>query len=650
MGLQEQNWFFDIIRPIFGFFDRIVYTLIKWILYGVFDISALSTNSKVFNGIYSRIYVILGIFMAFKLSFSFFQYIVNPDSMSGKSEQGVGKLFTRVFLMLFALMFLPALLFGRENEKGLLFRAQDAFLPVVPRLIFGADSVGGNNGVNGNASSVEEMSNEISLATLRGFFFPSKEVDEVCAPGTSSKYKEITSLDEFASKIKETCSKRSGLAGLFSPKYYVYSYLPFVSTVVGVLVAALLLGITLDIAKRLFKLIILEVIAPIPIMSLIDPKSSKGGAFQSWVKSLISTFVDIFLKMGLVYLIIVLIHMIVRANESGGLFNNYPQFSDNPVRSTYLTVLLILGLIFFAKEAPKFIKDALGIKDSGGGLFDDVKTLGKAAGLVGGAAVGATTAIAGGIAQGANTEGNFLKKLGVGAGSAALGGAAGLLRGGVNGFQGANKGNPLAGINKAISSQSGINANKVANARAGSNVFGRTAARFGGIVGMAPADLDERKISGYKAVADSAKEFEEEMDKRAKGMSTNVSGYGFRYAEYRAAMDTNDSAWATSHGFSSLADAKSKDKGITDTAKADAYNYSNGLTAADADFDKFAKFRELEKITRQAAHDAEGISDFHDYSGFDAAKSNSSLRSIQIRSSDKYTSRKRSSEAVKKKK
>ena len=95
MGLQEQNWFFDIIRPIFGFFDRIVYTLIKWILYGVFDISALSTNSKVFNGIYSRIYVILGIFMAFKLSFSFFQYIVNPDSMSGKSEQGVGKINTQ---------------------------------------------------------------------------------------------------------------------------------------------------------------------------------------------------------------------------------------------------------------------------------------------------------------------------------------------------------------------------------------------------------------------------------------------------------------------------------------------------------------------------------------------------------------------------
>ena len=46
-------------------------------------------------------------------------------------------------------------------------------------------------------------------------------------------------------------------------------------------------GITIDVAKRVFKLIILEVVAPIPIMSLIDPKSSKDGAFSHWLKSLI---------------------------------------------------------------------------------------------------------------------------------------------------------------------------------------------------------------------------------------------------------------------------------------------------------------------------------------------------------------------------
>ena len=391
MGLQEETWFFQIIRPIFGFFDRLIYRLIKWVLYGVFDLSALSTNSDVFNGIYSRIYVILGVFMAFKLSWSFFQYIINPDSMSGKSEQGVGKIFTRVFLMLFALMFLPAILFGQNGSKGLLARAQDAFLPVVPRLIFGSDSIAGNNTTNGATNSIDQISDEISLTILQGFFFPSKEVDTVCAPDTSSKYENIKSIDEFAEKLTETCAKKDDARNIVNlgTKYYVYSYMPFVSTLVGILVVALLLGITLDVAKRIFKLIILEIIAPIPIMSLMDPKSSKGGAFQSWTKSLISTFIDIFLKFGLLYLVIVLIHMIVKSHESGGLFSNFPEFSDNPLRSSYLILILILGLILFAKEAPKFIKDAIGVKSDSGSLFDDVKMVGKAAGLVGGAAVGA---------------------------------------------------------------------------------------------------------------------------------------------------------------------------------------------------------------------------------------------------------------------
>ena len=139
----------------------------------------------------------------------------------------------------------------------------------------------------------------------------------------------------------------------------------------------------MSIAKRIFKLMILELIAPIPIMSLIDPKGSKDGAFSKWLGNLISTFVDIFIKLGLVYIVIVMIQMIAE----NGLFEDIG--GDNGFfRTAYLRLFLILGLLFFAKEAPKFIKDSLGIKDSGGGLFDDVKSLGKAAAITGGAAVG----------------------------------------------------------------------------------------------------------------------------------------------------------------------------------------------------------------------------------------------------------------------
>ena len=476
MGIQTQSFVMDIIRVIFSFLDKLVYGLVKWILFGIFDIVNITANSDVFSGIYARIYVILGIFMAFKLSFSFFQYIIDPESMTGKSDKSLAKVFTRVFVMLAALIFLPMILFGQNGQEGLLSRAQKAFLPSLPKIIFGVNDVAGVNS-NNFSNSVEQSADEITVTMLKGFFAPPEELDQACGDGTLANTPEIKSIDDMVNNINISCNKKGDVViggSLFhtGTKFYKYSYILFISTVVGVLIAALLLGITLDLAKRIFKLLILEVIAPIPIMSLIDPKGSKDGAFGKWSKSLITTFLDIFLKMGLVYIIIVLIHLIVNAQANGGLFNNMPQNSG--FRGVYLTIILILGLILFAKEAPKFIKEAMGLKSDGAGLFDDVKAVGKAAGLVGGAAVGTAGVIGSTVGnvraqmQGnrENFEGqhvrNSLRNIG-----AALSGAVGGTAAMASGLTGKD-----AGLKSVLKKQQERNAKSFDYRRNGGTLFG----------------------------------------------------------------------------------------------------------------------------------------------------------------------------------
>ena len=81
--------------------------------------------------------------------------------------KGAGKLFSRVFVMLFALMFLPPLLFsgfGSDGGGALIPRAQRAFLPVVPKIILGADV--GNN----VSDTVDYTTKSIIKSTLRTFF------------------------------------------------------------------------------------------------------------------------------------------------------------------------------------------------------------------------------------------------------------------------------------------------------------------------------------------------------------------------------------------------------------------------------------------------------------------------------------------------
>ena len=509
MGIQATDWVNWVLRSIFSFLDGIVFSLIKWVMYGVFDLSRITANTEIFSGIYSRIYVILGIFMAFKLSFSFFQYIIDPDSMTGKSEKGVTKLLTRVIVMLGALILLPGLLFGVGGEEGLIYTAQRSFLPVLPRLIFG--SSGGNF-----EGTVEESAENVTVAIMNSFVSVPENIDEYCIKGTYASHKPIEKSEDFTAVLKQECA---GMRG----KYYVYSYNYFFSTVTGVLVIALFLGITLGIAKRIFKLMILELIAPVPIMSLIDPKGSKDGAFSKWLGNLISTFVDLFVKLGLVYLIIVIIQQITTQD----MFENMPN-ENGFFRGTYLKLFLILGLIFFAKEAPKFIKDSLGVKDSGGSLFDDVKSVGKAAGLVG---AGSLATVSGAIssgkasymadeANGKNHALNLVKNLGVGA----LGGITGGLTSAHAAFN-AKDHSFKAGmdnINKR---------NELAYARgvAGSTFMGRASSDIRrALTGETKADIMARSIAANEALGSAGESLYSYLEDRAVKAGANEAITGTR--------------------------------------------------------------------------------------------------------------------------
>ena len=543
MGIQEQSWLLDCVRSLFGFLDRLVYSLIKWILFGIFDLANLTANSNVFNGIYSRIYVILGIFMAFKLSFSFFQYIIDPESMSGKSEKGLSKIFVRVFVMLGALVFIPMVLFGQNGQEGMLSRAQKAFLPSLPKIIFGVNNIGGISSGGSTTSqtfteTIEKSADDISVTTLRGFFAPVEEIDDVCGPRTYENTPQITSIDEFSSNINLTCNKKGdiviGGAIHTGTKFYKYSYMFFISTVVGVLVGALLLGVTLSIAKRIFKLIILEVMAPIPIMSILDPKGMKDGAFRKWISSLLRTFGDIFMKLGLVYLIIVFIQLIVSPKD-GGLFTNFPEHSG--FRGTYLTILLILGLIFFAKEAPKFIKESLGFKGEGG-LFDDVKSVGKAAGLVGGYAMGTVGTIGSTIGSvRAQHQGNVAEneEKGKSLGRSLLHGVRNVMAG-VSGYAGGSAAamkaltKKDAGIKSVMKAQQERNARDFEYRRNGGTFFGGLGSSASDILtGTTPYDSDvlrfEKDEEKIKADELALKNRQDELtrDKTANELRNDIT-------------------------------------------------------------------------------------------------------------------------------
>lgn len=355
--LVQRGLGWNLMRTVFAYLDMVGFQLFSWLMQAVFDIATLDlVKDSVFENLQQRIYVILGIFMLFKLTMSMLSYLVNPDRINDK-EQGIGKVVTRTIISLCMLVSIPAIF-------SLLDEAQEPILEAVPRIILGKETT-----VESVASQGGSLGDTIAWSTY-GLVFPIEDAEG---------FNTVSAVPEHIND-----------AGADNSVYKYDSYIPFLGLVVSVIMSFILLGICIDVAIRTFKLVILRMIAPIPIISYIDPKSSKDGMFQNYTKTLISTYLDLFIQIGVLYFVLMMIDEIL---IKGGL-NFGGELTG--VRGVVAGVFVIIGLLFFARQFPNFIRTALGMKNTKGlgvglgGMLAAGGALMGGAGLAGALAAGTT--------------------------------------------------------------------------------------------------------------------------------------------------------------------------------------------------------------------------------------------------------------------
>lgn len=191
--------------------------------------------------------------------------------------------------------------------------------------------------------------------------------------------------------------------------------LDFISALIaGLFLIGFLMILTIDIIIREFKLLLMEMLAPIPIISYADPKDK---IFKQWFKMYISIYVDLFIKLIALNFAIALIGAMVDTVEN---------------QSGLVTFFFIVAILVFAKMIPSMISKIFGL-DSMGGSFKDIMGMAKgAAGFGAGAALGAVAGAATG--QGLGRLSGFAKGALMGAGS----GSKGKIFGGAQGIAAKN--------------------------------------------------------------------------------------------------------------------------------------------------------------------------------------------------------------------
>lgn len=380
------NLFTELMRRLFALLDGIVAWAIELLYVLLIKIADTNVFGELIYQYLGRIYTFLGIFMVFKLSFAMINYIINPDTLTDKGK-GFSKLITNVVISLILLAITPNLFDAAfKLQRDLL--SSNAVYQIVTGKKLPTSEGNSNKSLEENA---KVQGKEMSYAVYSSFIYKS---------GGDDYELEDQKICEI--KVGATCLLDEDVIIKKDGKKFTYEYKYLISTICGCAVAYMLLMFCFDAAVRSVKLGFLQIIAPIPILSMIDP--GKGtDKVSKWGKECGKTFIDLFIRLAGIFFALDVIHSILSSKEMMKYYS-----SGASVNNLFVRLFVIIGCLMFAKQLPNLIESILGIKLSGDG-FSLKKKLGNVPGLGVAKAAGAgALGFAGGMAANAwATKGNW---------------------------------------------------------------------------------------------------------------------------------------------------------------------------------------------------------------------------------------------------
>lgn len=558
----------DLFRSFLTMLDRPAYWLLGIVYELFFNVASadLFSNDTIMK-FYGRVQVILGVFMMFQLAMTILKGIVNPDTFTD-SKGGAGNLITRVATSLILItLLMPISIPNAQNEYqkqvnnngllfGTLYSLQHRILSnnTLGRLVLGTNDSTPTFSASkdGDDTELKKSARIFTSTIIKGFYrinlVPEEDRNKAYLssgkdPATYNENRVCQDIDdevlaaytrvdadpgEIISLVNATCdsdlnpgflnSAWTGVQKLTGTTKYVFTYNPIISLIVPIVFIFILLSFTVDVAVRAVKLAVLRLIAPIPLISYMDPKGGKDSSFNSWVKTLTSTYLDLFIRLAVVYFVIFLIQdMIVNGisidlDARGGAIG-------------VLSLIIIwIGLFIFAKQAPKFIKQVLGLKDDAGGKlfggFGEIAAgLGMAAAIPGAIGSGIASARASKLSDETRQAfgekdifGNAINPNGiVNRGKHLIAGIAGGFAGGAAGVKAAATAKDH-GFGASIEAMRKRNAADIARGNNGSTLLGRIGSTASNVfMGEGRADSYARQIESNKGRIDALKAIKDRM-------------------------------------------------------------------------------------------------------------------------------------------
>ncbi len=379
------TWMLAPFNFIFLALDGIVYSLVAY-SYTLFMLMAQLNFDVIYSWVaplVDRVKAIILVVIMFKLGISFIQYMVNPEKLEDKSVGGP-KLVTNLFIVA-ALLVSYTLIFSILNEISLLIigvpenyefttlkdlagveSTGETDAGLLSRFIFGAES----------NMEVKNFGKFLSISTLSIFVHGKNGI----SGDAEDLYSEIMAADESDFDMM----KIVGLT-LNVDKTVEYKW-PLLSTAMGLYLVYSIVKIAIEVGVRMFKLIILQILAPIAIISIIDG-GMKSKVWGKYIDTLWKTFLDVFIRVGSMFLVTAFISKFYASRSE--------LFDVDGFTGFLVLILVIVAGYRLAQLLPAWLDSIFGSKLS----ENNKKGFGGFLGAVGGGMIGAGSGLMAGLSS-----------------------------------------------------------------------------------------------------------------------------------------------------------------------------------------------------------------------------------------------------------
>ena len=410
------------LRAICMAIDGVLYSLLDNAYDLVIKLSTAELlKHSTIKSLTGNLYIIFGVVAFFRLAMLLVNSIIDPEKLNEKGK-GLSNIFFRVVGMIILLAVTPFLFEMSYELQGKIVGA-DASKNIIFKTILGnnANIASSNNSNAGKALQNIALS---SLITIDENYLVNDDqcnIGEKNSEGKDCGFYPLTCVSDgkgkctpqggyiYGKNCKANCQKAVylynemyvgedmspaklaqyvGTSGKIEidkeeQEVYVYNYMFIITGVVGVAMTYIIISFAIDIAVRMFELIVLEILSPLFIATFVDPKSAQSGPFKNWLSAVGKSYASLYIRLAIIALMVLLVSII----------NQSKMFQSMGDVSGWAKIFMVIGLLIFAKKAPKWIGDMIGIKGDGGlGGLSIGKKLGGMA-LAGGLANKATAAM-----------------------------------------------------------------------------------------------------------------------------------------------------------------------------------------------------------------------------------------------------------------